>query len=72
MYGQDVERRAEAEQERLDTEPAQIGVALRDELDQQDRESADRRQAAGDREILAADDVGVEEDEAAEEDLDAG
>ena len=65
----EVEHGPEGDQQDLDPEPADVGVAPRHQLDQQDGERADGGEAAGDRQVLAGDDVRVEEDEAAEEDL---
>ena len=65
----DVEGRPEPEEQDLPAEGGRL-VAVSDQLDQQDGERADGGEAAGDRQGLAGDDVGVEEDEAADEDLD--
>ena len=64
-----VQSRAQAQQQDLASgTPASHRLA--DELDQHDREGADRGETAGDRQVLARDDVRVEEDEAPDEDLD--
>ena len=69
QVGNDIERRAEPKQENLDSIPAQIRVAFRHQLDQQHGERTDRRQTASDRQVSAADDIRIKEDEAAQEDL---
>ena len=65
----DVEDCPESDEEDLEAVAPQVGVALRRQLEQEGRERAHGRQPAGDREVLAAHDVRVEEDEAAQEDL---
>jgi hypothetical protein len=66
----DVERGAHGQEQDLPLVAAPVAVTLGHELDQEHREGARGGDAARDRKVLGLHDVGVEEDEAAQEDLD--
>ncbi len=67
--GHQVQTCAQGDQEGLQLEASSVRVGASHQLEQQDGEGAGGRQATGDREIVLAHDIRVEEDEAAQEHL---